>query len=161
MSCESFILFVEMRSNSVRLPCLSKLSSRKMQTNAKNLFTSRKYKIVPLFNLIKLELWLSNAAASKSSLNLKQVSSVKRKLQTAKLYTGIQLKYIYTHICRKHQWQHRSYHNIVHNSAYRQASCQSQYRFLRQHRIRMLSQSRSSMNVIKFFKTWHWNVCCH
>jgi len=51
-------------------PCLSKLSSRKMQTNARNLFTSRKYKIVPLFNLIKLELWLSNAAASKSSLNL-------------------------------------------------------------------------------------------
>jgi len=54
-------------------PCLSKLSSRKIQTNAKNLFTSRKYKIVPLFNLIKLELWLSNAAASKSSLNLEQV----------------------------------------------------------------------------------------
>lgn len=50
-----------------------------MQTNAKNLFTSRKYKIVPLFNLIKLELWLSNAAASKSSLNLEYIYKYKEK----------------------------------------------------------------------------------
>lgn len=50
-----------------------------MQTKAKNLFTSRKYKIVPLFNLIKLELWLSNAAASKSSLNLNHKHKYKEK----------------------------------------------------------------------------------
>lgn len=60
----------------MKVPCLSKLSSRKIQTKAKNLLTSLKYKIVPLFSLIKLELWLSNAAASKSSLKLKLIHNM-------------------------------------------------------------------------------------
>jgi hypothetical protein len=53
------------------LPCLSKLSSLRMQTNAKNLFTSLRYNMVPLFNFITLELCESNAAASVSSRKLK------------------------------------------------------------------------------------------
>lgn len=42
-------------------PWRLKLYSRRMHTKAKNLLTSRKYKTVLLFNLIRLELWSSNA----------------------------------------------------------------------------------------------------
>ena len=52
------------------LPCLSKLSSLRMQTSAKNLLTSLRYNMLPLFNLIRLELALSNADVSIPSLGL-------------------------------------------------------------------------------------------
>ena len=51
-------------------PCLSKFSSRKMQTSARNEFTSRKYRTVLLFSLMMLAELLSNGFGSPDSLML-------------------------------------------------------------------------------------------